>query len=61
MYTISTALDGHVRPLRPLDGVGEGQPVGRMGGEQAHAVTLVHGQGDVGQVAQHEHELLTKV
>ena len=29
-----------------------------MGGEEAHRVTLVHGQGHVGQVAQDEHQLL---
>ena len=31
-----------------------------MGGEEAHGVTLVHGQGHVGQVAQDEDQLLTK-
>ena len=46
--------------LRPLQGVGEGQPVGGVGGEQPHGVALVHGQRHVGQVAQDEDKLLAE-
>ena len=31
-----------------------------MGGKEAHGVTLVHGQGHIGQVAKDEDQLLTK-
>ena len=44
----------------PLEGVGKGKPVWGMGGEEAHGVTLVHGQGHIGQVAQNKDQLLTK-
>ena len=40
--------------------VSKGQPVRLMGLEQPHGVVLVHGQGQVSQVAKDEHQLLTK-
>ena len=46
--------------LGPLEGVGEGQPVRGVGGEQAHGVALVHGQRHVGQVAQDKDKLLAQ-
>ena len=40
--------------------VSKGQPVRLMGLEQPRGVVLVHGQGQVSQVAKDEHQLLTK-
>ena len=55
------SIVSRVRPLYPFDRVGKGQPVTGVGGKHPHAVALVHGQGDVDQVAQHKDNLLTDV
>ncbi len=56
-----SCLHAYVCPLGPLYWVREGEPVRGVSGEEAHAVALVHGKGNVRKVAKHKHELLPKV